>query len=100
MAGKPSNNKKGAKAASSPQKNNKRKVAAVESPSKKAKVAPSKAAKSNGKKAAAKADSESEDDESWAYGAVSGSDESDIEEMVSVVNLQVLERKRRMSGSE
>ncbi|KAF9309528.1 rRNA (cytosine-C5-)-methyltransferase nop2 [Podila horticola] len=80
MAGKPSNNKKGAKAASSPQKNNKRKVAAVESPSKKAKVAPSKAAKSNGKKATAKADSESEDDESWAYGAVSESD-SEVEEM-------------------
>ncbi|KAG0342701.1 rRNA (cytosine-C5-)-methyltransferase nop2 [Podila humilis] len=79
MAGKP--NKKGAaKAAVSPQKNNKRKVATSESPSKKAKVAPSKASKSNGKKAAAISDPDSEDDQSWAYGAVSGS-ESEAENL-------------------
>ncbi|KAF9419980.1 rRNA (cytosine-C5-)-methyltransferase nop2 [Podila epigama] len=80
MAGKPTN-KKGAaaKANTSPQKNNnKRKIAVPETPSKKAKIAPS--AKSNGKKAAAKPESESEDDESWAYGAVSDS-ESEVEEM-------------------
>ncbi|KAF9094130.1 rRNA (cytosine-C5-)-methyltransferase nop2 [Mortierella sp. GBA35] len=88
MAGRPANKKGANKAASAPpaQTNNKRKSNLSKEPSsKKAKVAPvaTKASGKAGKKStkAATPGDDSEDDESWAYGAVSGSDDSDIEEM-------------------
>ncbi|GJJ68545.1 25S rRNA (cytosine2870-C5)-methyltransferase [Entomortierella parvispora] len=86
MAGRPATKKGAAKASpvSSPQKNanNKRKVNPVKEPvAKKAKVAAGKAAgKATGKKAAKAVEEDSEDDESWAYGAVDESD-SEVEEM-------------------
>ncbi|KAF9130284.1 rRNA (cytosine-C5-)-methyltransferase nop2 [Mortierella sp. GBA39] len=83
MAGRPAP-KKGANKAASPAQtnNNKRKSNPSKEPSsKKAKVAP--VAAKGGKKSAKAAvpQDDSEDDESWAYGAVSGSDDSEIEEM-------------------
>ncbi|KAG0048816.1 rRNA (cytosine-C5-)-methyltransferase nop2 [Gryganskiella cystojenkinii] len=89
MAGRPATKKAAAKAspkaspAGSPQKNNnKRKVNTAKEPvAKKAKVVPS--GKANGKKATKGpvADSDEEDDESWAYGAVEGSDDDSEVEM-------------------
>jgi hypothetical protein len=89
MAGRPAP-KKGANKAASPAQtnNNKRKSNPSKEPSsKKAKVAPAatKVAAKGGKKSAKAAvpqDDSEDDDESWAYGAVSGSDDSDVEEMV------------------
>ncbi|KAG0315099.1 rRNA (cytosine-C5-)-methyltransferase nop2 [Linnemannia gamsii] len=88
MAGRPAP-KKGANKAASPAQtnNNKRKSNPSKEPSsKKAKVAPAatKVAAKGGKKSAKAAvpqDDSEDDDESWAYGAVSGSDDSDVEEM-------------------
>ncbi|KAF9899883.1 rRNA (cytosine-C5-)-methyltransferase nop2 [Linnemannia zychae] len=88
MAGRPATKKGANKAASAPpaHTNNKRKSNPSKEPSsKKAKVAPAatKASAKAGKKSAKAAapQDDSEDDESWAYGAVSGSDDSEIEEM-------------------
>ncbi|KAF9122422.1 rRNA (cytosine-C5-)-methyltransferase nop2 [Mortierella sp. 14UC] len=88
MAGRPATKKGANKAASAPpaQTNNKRKSNPPKEPSsKKAKVAPvaTKASAKAGKKSAKAVapQDDSEDDESWAYGAVSGSDDSEIEEM-------------------
>ncbi|KAF9290536.1 rRNA (cytosine-C5-)-methyltransferase nop2 [Mortierella alpina] len=69
--------KKGAAKPASPQKNNKRKNApSKDVTSKKVKVAAGKGAK---KAAKPSSDDSEEDDESWAYGAMSGSD-SEVEE--------------------
>ncbi|KAF9919860.1 rRNA (cytosine-C5-)-methyltransferase nop2 [Linnemannia zychae] len=86
MAGRPATKKGSNKPAAAPaHANNKRKSNPSKAPSpKKAKVVPVATKAKGGKKstkAVAATEEDSEDDESWAYGAVSGSDESEVEEL-------------------
>ncbi|KAF8983157.1 rRNA (cytosine-C5-)-methyltransferase nop2 [Entomortierella lignicola] len=88
MAGRPTSKKAATKPQpSSPQKNNKRKVAAPKEPAaKKAKVATgsskgkAKSGKATSKTSKTANEDSEDDDESWAYGAVSES-ESEVEEL-------------------
>lgn len=57
------------------------------------------AGKPNGKKAAKATEEDSEDDESWAYGAVGDSD-SEVEEMVTSYLFQLSFEKRRVLDAQ